>query len=248
MNIEGKEFTLRHYGYQIENTIFWEGLDNGWEKMSMGIWKKLCKRSDIILDVGANTGIFSLVAKTLNPTAAVFAFEPYHNAFLKLQANQDLNTFDTVCLETALSDYDGSATIYPESLDHVLSVTVNKNLSHPKQKVYEMQIKTMKLATFIEQHIFKKIDLMKIDVETHEPEVLAGMEKYLDQFRPTMLIEILNDEVGKKVEALVKDKGYLYFNIDETNGIRKVDHIFKSDYYNYLLCNQETASYLGLPY
>ena len=239
---------IRHYGYHIENTIFWEGIINGHEKISMGIWTKLCKRSETILDVGANTGIFSLVAKTLNPSAKVFAFEPFHNAFLKLQTNQNLNGFDTVCLETALSDYDGTATIYPESLDHVLSVTVNKNLSHPKKKVYEMQVQTTKLSSFIEQFKLTSIDLMKIDVETHEPEVLSGREKYLDRFRPTLLIEILNDEVGKKVEALVKDKDYLYFNIDEANGIRKVDHIFKSDYYNYLLCNEETAKYLGLGY
>lgn len=246
VNIEGRKLKLHHYGYQIENEIFWSGLDSGWEKVSIDIWKKLCKRSKVIMDLGANTGIFSLVAKTLNPAAAVFAFEPFHNAFTKLKANHELNGFKTVCIEAALSDYDGTATIYPHSLDHVLSVTVNKNLASPDQKVYEMEIRTMKLSTFIEQYKLTSIDLMKIDVETHESEVLSGMEKYLDQFRPAMLIEILNDEVGRNVENLVKDKGYLYYNIDENAGIKKVDHIYKSDYYNYLLCDRETAKYIGL--
>ena len=89
---------------------------------------------------------------------------------------------------------------------------------------------------------------MKIDVETHEVEVLQGMGKYLDLFRPAMLIEILNDEVGAGVEEMVKDKGYLYFNIDENAGLKKVDHIYKSDYYNYLLCDADTAKYLDLKF
>ena len=87
---------------------------------------------------------------------------------------------------------------------------------------------------------------MKIDVETHEPEVLDGFRSYLNQYRPTMLIEILNDEVGRKVSSAVQGLDYLYFNINEKGGIRQVDKITKSDYYNYLLCNSKTALKLGL--
>ena len=44
-------------------------------------------------------------------------------------------------------------------------------------------------------HKITKIDLLKIDVETHEPEVLEGYTKYIHLHKPTMLIEILNDEL-----------------------------------------------------
>ena len=87
---------------------------------------------------------------------------------------------------------------------------------------------------------------MKIDVELHEAEVLEGMGAYLREWKPTMLIEILSDEVGQKVEILINDMGYLYFNINENGGIRQVTHIGKSDYYNYLLCSPEKASFLKL--
>ena len=87
---------------------------------------------------------------------------------------------------------------------------------------------------------------MKIDVETHEPEVLQGFSKYLSKHRPTMLIEILNDDVGKEVNKLVLGLGYLYFNIDEDGGIRQVSEITKSDYYNYLLCTNTVAKELDL--
>ena len=96
------------------------------------------------------------------------------------------------------------------------------------------------------KYCVKKIDLIKIDVETHEPEVLEGFSDYLSLYRPNMIIEVLNDEVGEKINKLVDGMNYLFFNIDENNGIRKVDKITKSDYYNYLLCNADTAKNLGL--
>ena len=40
-----------------------------------------------------------------------------------------------------------------------------------------------------------------------------------------MLIEVLSDEIGSKIEELVKDHGYHYFDIDEKNHIRVEDHI-----------------------
>ena len=105
----------------------------------------------------------------------------------------------------------------------------------------------MRLDTLINQRKIEKIDLMKIDVETHEAEVLEGMGEYLEKFKPTMLIEILNNEVGQNVENLVRGKGYLYFNLDEkTDSIRRVEKITKSDFYNYLLCNEQLADELGL--
>ncbi|MDP4261655.1 MAG: FkbM family methyltransferase [Bacteroidota bacterium] len=243
---KSKSFKMKHYGYQVENEMFWVGLTNGWEKESLKLWLKLCTKSEVIFDLGANTGIYSLVAKTIAPDAKVFAFEPVKRIYKKLRENIDLNGYDVVAVEKAVSDKDGTAVIYDTSTEHIYAVTVNKNLSSPDEKVVETTIETVTLDSFIRENNLKKVDLMKIDVETHEPEVLAGFLTYLPQYKPTMLIEILNDEVGARVHSMVKDLGYLYFNIDERGSIRQVDKITKSDYYNYLLCNRDTAIELGL--
>lgn len=240
-------FRIRHYGFELENELFWRGLENGWEHLSVSLWAKLVKNADVIFDVGANTGIYSLVAKSVNPAARVYAFEPVARVFEKLESNNRLNDFDIICFDEALSNTDGEATIYDMPTEHIYSVTINKNTNAPDAEVIPTQIKVVRLDTFIERNPVEKIDLLKIDVETHEAEVLEGMGKYLDEFRPAMLIEILNDEVGARVEALVKDKDYLYFNLDETSGsIRLVETIQKSDYYNYLLCDRKIAEDLRL--
>lgn len=240
-----REFFIEHYGNQIENDIFWSGLTGGWEKISLKLWIELCKDAESIIDIGANTGIYSLVAKAMAPKAKVYGFEPVKRVFEKYQKNCNLNKFDVKCFEVAISNYDGNAVIYDSPSEHIYSVTVNKNTA-PNSVTVETKIITKKLSTFIKEFNIDKIDLIKIDVETHEPEVLEGMEEFLHKFQPTLLIEILNDEIGEKIQSIIKNIDYLYFNIDEINIPKKVTIINKSDHYNYLICKKEVAIKLNL--
>lgn len=242
-------FRMRNYGYGflIENELFWRGLYKGHEKLSMELWAKLCRDSDVILDVGANTGIYSLVAKTVNPKARIFAFEPIKRVYEKLAANVALNNFEIKCFEEGVSNRDGTATIYDLPASHIYSVTIGGSIHGANVETVPTEIKTVRLDTAITRQGLQNVDLIKIDVETHEPEVMEGFGDLLDRFRPTILIEILNDEIGEKVERSVAGKGYLYFNIDDKqNSLRRTDSIRKSDLYNYLLCTEETAKMLGL--
>jgi FkbM family methyltransferase len=243
---ETHAFRTWHIGHEVENSLFWKGLYNGWEKVSIGIWAKLCRRADVVFDIGANTGVYALIAKSLRPGAKVYAFEPVPRVFERLQRNIRLNRYEVECVEKAVSDRNGKALIYDLPSDHIYSVTVNKNLHPAGSEVIEKEIETIALASFIESRHIDRIDLMKIDVETHEPEVLKGMGPYLEKFRPTLLIEVLNDEVAARIEPLVQGLGYLYFNIDENKSLTRTDHITHSDYFNYLLCDEETAKFLNL--
>jgi FkbM family methyltransferase len=245
VKFESYLFLIKHYGFQLENEIFWKGLTNGWEKISTRLWIELSKDSDVILDIGANTGIYSLVSKSVNENAKVYAFEPVKRVFEKLCDNNALNNYDINCYELAISNNDGEAIIYDTLTPHIYSVAVNKNISGLANTV-ETKIVTQKLSSFIEEQKLSKIDLIKIDVETHEPEVLEGMGDFLKRYKPTILIEILNDEVGAKVQQLVSGIDYMFFNIDEINPPKKVDTIKKSDYYNYLICSPEIAKKLKL--
>jgi FkbM family methyltransferase len=248
VQIDGSHsFLMRHGGLELENTLFWVGPSGGWERNSMSIWIKLVKNAEIIFDIGANTGYYSLVAKTLNPRAKIYAFEPIAESFHNLEYNNRLNNFDIVCLDCAASNEDGEAKIY-SAPDDFYEVSLNKQYLDEKHvSCVPTVIKAIRLDTLIKELKIERLDLIKLDVETFEAEVLEGLGEYLDKFRPTLLIEILNDEVGHRIEALIKGKDYLYFNIDEdTDSIRKVEQITKSDYYNYLICNRKVAAEIGL--
>ena len=240
-------FKIKHFGNIIENELFWEGIHNGWEKVSFNLWIKLCKNANCVIDVGANTGVYALIAKCLNKNSKVYAFEPVERVFEKLEYNNQINNYNIHCNKIALSNKNGEAIIYDiPNTEHIYSVTVNKNMFTPGTPVVEKTIETITLDSFINKENISNIDLIKIDVETHEPEVIEGYLNNIKQHLPSILIEILNDEVGNKIEHLIKDLPYLYFNIDENSGIKKVDHILKSDYFNYLLCTEQVAKNLSL--
>ena len=239
---EEKSFKINHYGFEIENEIFWNDIYNGWEKVSLKLWSELCEQSNVIFDIGANTGVYSLLAKTIQPNSTVYAFEPVKRVYEKLMDNIELNNFDTISENLAVSDNTGKAIIYDKDAEHTLSVTINKDLSDNKEDSIRVEIDTVRLDEYIESKGINHIDLLKIDVETHEPEVLMGFGEYLTKFEPTLIIEILNDEIANRIEEQITNIDYVYYVIDENSGIKRVDSLRKSDYYNFLICKPEVAN------
>jgi FkbM family methyltransferase len=241
-----RSFKIVHHGYQVENELFWRGLYGGWEGVSLTLWTHLCEDAQVVLDIGANTGVYALVAQTVNPGCRVFAFEPVKRVHDKLVQNVELNHYPTTTVQSAVSESDGTAVIYDTSSEHTYSVTVNKNLCEHPELAVSTEVQTRSLDSFVREYGLDKVDLIKIDVETHEPEVLRGYAQFLPKHRPCILVEILSDEIGEKVEAIVSDLGYKYFDIDEMGRARATTHIRKSSNFNYLLCSEFYAKKLGL--
>lgn len=244
---EETKFKMFHLGMVEENQVFWKGLYNGWEKKSISLWMQLAKNSNVIFDIGANTGLYGLVAKSINSSSKIYSFEPLPGVYKFLDKNIQENSFDINSYELGLSNYNGKAKVYlREGTDFAYSVTVNKKTIYDK-KAHELEIEVMRVDSFIEQNNIKAIDLIKLDVETHEVEVLNGMGRYLNEFKPTFIIEVLNAEIAEKLALIFDGMGYLYFNIDDNNNsIQRVEVITKSDHWNFLLCNEKIAKSLGL--
>ena len=239
---KGLSFKMKHYGYQLENDIFWAGINGKWEKYSLSFWQKLSERSEVIFDIGANTGIYSLISKSVNSTAIVHAFEPIRKVFEKLEKNMQINNFNVHCHEIAASDNTGTTMIFDPGEEHGYAASITNR--HSFKNATEIQ--TIKLDDFICEKGIHKVDLVKIDVEGHEPEVISGFLIGITKFKPTMLIEVLSEDVGSKINSLLEGKGYLFYNIDEKTGLTKVECITKSSGYNFLICQPEIANMLEL--
>lgn len=233
----------RNEGYEIETSIFWRGLTNGWEKETVYVWLALVKNANTILDIGANTGIFSLIAKSTNPRAKVFAFEPMKRVFNILVYNNNINGFDINVKNIALSDHDGEATFYESELDNHYGASLFLS-EHRNDNIIETKVEVQTLASFIEQNSIQSIDLIKLDVERHEVEVLKGMQRYLQQFKPAIILEILEDQLGAKIEALITDCGYEYYHLKAENEVTQVNTIAKGSDKNYLLCTTKIKEIL----
>jgi FkbM family methyltransferase len=236
---------MHHLGYLIENELFWRGLE-GWEKVSTSIWITLCRDSSTIIDVGANTGVYTLIARSVNPRADIVSLEPVERIHRMLQDNIRLNNYSVHALQAAASSADGTAFIYEPPDPHVLSVSLNKDFNTWDPTVRPVPVPTRSVDSIARERKWDRVDLVKIDTETHEPEVLEGMREVLQRDRPTILIEILNDSVARRVEGLVDGLGYLYYNIDEVFAPKFVAQLSRSAHFNFLLCLPSIAERLGL--
>ena len=144
-------FLINHNGYLIENEVFWGGLyNNSWERVSLKYWTQLCKHSNHILDIGANTGIYSLIAKAINPESKVIAFEPAKRIYSMLHKNNVLNNFDIHCIEKVVSNLNGQTVLFDYlSSNHSYSATVNEEFVICIQNVAGSKVESVRLDTFI---------------------------------------------------------------------------------------------------
>lgn len=238
---------MKNHGFLIESDLFWNGIEGSTERSSLEAWIKLCREAHTILDVGANTGMFSLVAKCINPGADVYAFDPIPRNYEKLVENCHLNRYDVHCECMALGKYDGEGVMYDTPFECVYSVALDKKLDWVESGTIEIRVQVNRLDSYAAAKKLSEIDVMKIDVETGEPDVLSGMGELLKKNKPSMLIEVLNDEVAAACEKQLKGLGYIYFSIDEERGLVPVARMSKSHGYNYLVCLPAVAERYEFP-
>ena len=201
-----------------------------------------CQPGDIMYDIGANIGIYTLLAADLvGPTGRVYAFEPHTGNAYKLLQNVALNEFQdrVVVITSALHDTEdflsfNYASEKVGSSGHQLGHVVNEH-GVPFVPV----LTELKHATTIDRlldagHI-EQAELVKIDVDGNETKVLAGMEVFLRLGRVhSVQVEIhpKNDVLicAMMDEAKFKLEGYHYSSIAQKGIDRGVseDKVFRN--------------------
>jgi FkbM family methyltransferase len=248
-----KSFYMFTNGGTVENEIFWKGLRGKFEPATIRLWQLLCKECPCIIDVGANTGIYSLIAKAVNRDSRIFSFEPSKKTFAELQKNIDHNQYDIRAFELALSDNADDRLFYDIEGDNQTSASFSPKMAKEspgfKGKINEYKVKTTTLDDFVTEHSLAGVDLVKIDVELHEPEVLKGMTETMKKHRPLIIFEVLIDEVADQLNVFFKDKNHYLFHILEDKDkidLKLVDIIVGTIYFdwNYLACPKEKIGIL----
>jgi len=171
------------------------------------------------VDIGANRGVYSLIATCLNPEAEIIAFEPSRGTYDKLVQNVRVNKFQITCEQVALSNHTGTATFHDSFDANQTSATLSEAMVEIMQansgtvQLNDYQVNVETLDNYC-QRKNKKIDLIKLDVEMHEPEVIEGYLQYLYVHQPIIFIEILSETVAGKLNAVIDDR-YLKVHLTE---------------------------------
>ena len=143
----------------------------------------------VLVDVGANIGLFSLKgAHLVGPAGLVLAVEPGAVSIARLEANIALNHLPQLRLvRAALSDSEGEMTLYHVPLgDDPQAFSLLSDGS-------AMASETVAVTTLdhlARAQALSRLDCIKIDVEGAEPMVVAGGRATLARFRPIIIFEV----------------------------------------------------------
>lgn len=180
------------------------------------IWMDNVKENEIVLDVGANVGMYTMMVAVAR-NAKVFSFEPEASNYYLLNENIKLNNLhETVTAWNAgVLDYDGQSTLYISDLGgfgraiHSVDEEVNFDLT-PKVSSFKQGINVLTLNSFC-NNLNIIPDHIKIDVDGLEHRIIYGNLDTLSKSK-TVIVEIQNmKEHLEAVDALLS----VGFNLDK---------------------------------
>jgi FkbM family methyltransferase len=161
---------------------------------------------DVVVDIGANIGVFSLYAAT-RTSNTVHAFEPFPANIAALQQNISANQVSTIEIhQYAISDVIG--------MEH-FSTKAN-GINHLQKAFVEptdvfMDVPAISLDAFMDEHHVDHIDFLKMDCEGAEGVILPSLSASLFQHIRKIALEFHDDVCQLKhiqLQALLTDVGF----------------------------------------
>jgi FkbM family methyltransferase len=239
----GERFTMYGDGKDpVANSLYWLGVDRGYEYETIKIWADLAKRADVIFDIGAYSGVFSLAAAAVNHGARIFAFEPADVTYEYLSRNVSMNGCNNItAIKKAVSDKDGAVTLtvpFSPLLPFAATTTDTVRRKDIKRAV---TVDSVCVDSFVKDNGIGKVDLVKIDVEGAEPGVLEGMRATIKMHRPKFIIEVLPGEKTQDfLPGFFKPYGYAWYLLTDEGPVKK--DVIKGDpmyiYLNWLFVKE----------
>lgn len=127
------------------------------------------KKDDVVVDIGANIGAFSILAAKKASDGRVFAYEPNKGNYSLLLKNKALNNLNNLFIANlAIARKKGRINLFISKLNyaaHSIYETESKNST----KVYSITLKDI-----FAMNNFKKINYLKIDAEGAEYDILLN--------------------------------------------------------------------------
>lgn len=137
-----------------------------------------------VVDVGANRGQFSLIARYCFPVADIFSFEPLNGAARRFHSlfKSDHRVFlfnsaigpSEYAVDMHVSERDDSSSLLP--------ITERQNALFPgTAEAHKTSVKVARLATLLADRKLTQPCLLKLDVQGFELQALHGCESCLHQ-------------------------------------------------------------------
>ena len=221
--------------YKFQNILLeldiYESMDrsilffNYYENKQINFLKqKICNENfEYFLDIGSNSGLYSLIVASLSKNIKIIAFEPIKKTFLKFKRNIKLNDFKNIKIfNFGLSNGNKELKVKAYKKNNIIQscgfgvIDANDDLNnlHIEKAIFK---KGDQLIRLIKKKIY-----IKIDVEGHEQFVIDGLLKLIKKNNIFLQIEIFDH--NKKI--IFRKLKSLNFKI-----ICKIVNDLKTDYF-----------------
>lgn len=193
-------------------------------------------------DVGANTGLYSLLTACSTRHVDIHAFEPYPPALVTLRKNIELNRLGSriaVC-QSALGEAPGQHPLYIPLQNHgrmESSASLNANFKAEHSEVIDIEVTTV--DAYVSRLELARVGLLKIDVESTEHQVLAGGMETIAKDRPLIVLEVLHLADHLWLDAFCKQNRYSIFTLQPDRIQAQTSVSFHGDAWNQCFCPEE---------
>jgi FkbM family methyltransferase len=168
-------------------------VDEDWFEPEMGFWRSYLKPGMVVIDVGANVGVYTFsAAARVGSTGKVIAVEPTALCVKCLHETIQINNLQQVSVyAVAASDTEGSLAFRVSA-----SSEMNEVVATSVEEEGLITIPCLPLDTICEKENIQQVDIVKIDAEGHELSVLKGALHMLAACQPVILYENLAGASG----------------------------------------------------
>jgi len=177
--------TRTPYGFRLSGNAAMQA--GGFEPEEVALVRELLAERDVFVDIGANIGLYTCVARSLGKRAV--AVEPLAANLKRLRANLAANGWgDTEIAEVGLSDAEGRAELY--GADTGASM-VSGWAGLPRRTLLKQEIRLTTLDALLGERFAGERLLVKVDIEGAEYACLRGALRTLERDpAPAWLVEI----------------------------------------------------------
>ncbi len=228
--LEGLRFRSLMYYYPKRHLLYY---GRSYEPDVRLLFCSLIRKGDVVVDVGASLGVYSLLAaKTVGNDGFVYAFEPDPIRYSKLVENIRINNLRNIkAFDAALSDKEEKI----EILYH-----------HPKEGFKSRVVNAIPL-----DNLRIKPNVVKINVDGAEIKVLKGMWKTISNYKPKIICEVHPDEILQmgndivELNILLRNLGYVIYKI-KTNRSLSPCRTFEKEHGRYVFIHRDEAKDLKI--
>jgi len=190
LNINGHRFTTipNDVGISEELLMF-----QTHEPLSTKLLLKILKQGMTCLDIGSNIGYYvCLESNSVGQNGKVIAIEPSPTNFKYLKKNVELQRISNVeIFNFACGNEAGEIDFFISDRSNWSRVASKDFIDAPPDAIVKtIKVPIKKIDSFIQEKSLTQLDYIRMDVEGYEVNILKGMQKTIEKFKPLLHIEI----------------------------------------------------------